>query len=263
MKDTDLAKRESATRKRRRGDPEQRREEHAGVFRDEDGGDGVSLITEDNDADEYELSEDVYSLFFISPWWSRGFFLALATFGLKGALYALIAVEFFQEEESYRDGYAVKVRATQFALLPVAVAIQEDLIKAYTLFGNVRYDVKVKQQHPGATYVKWRLQVALRLADGLYSLLINFAVLLRTKEVLALFLNFAALGFLQSLDDIAFSLAIAGYMTADVEDLAKHVHETSLPKRMNASLAVSFLDTVLFVLTYGALCGVYLVVTAL
>jgi hypothetical protein len=46
--------------------------------------------------------------------------------------------------------------------------------------------------------------------DGLYSLIINFVLLLITDEVLSIFLNFAALGFLQSIDDVAFHLAAHG-----------------------------------------------------
>ena len=80
----------------------------------------------------------------------------------------------------------------------------------YTRVANVRYDRAVLDISPDATEWKFTLAFLLRFVDGLYSLIINFVLLLISDEVLSLFLNFAALAFLQSIDDVAFRLAKEG-----------------------------------------------------
>ena len=104
------------------------------------------------------------------------------------------------------------IRVTQFFLIPVAVAMQEDLMAVYARIANVKYDPDIMLISPYATPTKFALSFLLRFADGLYSLILNFILLLITDEVLSLFLNFAALGFLQSIDDVAFSVVANGYL---------------------------------------------------
>ena len=82
----------------------------------------------------------------------------------------------------------------------------------YARLANVKYDQDIMEISPYATPSKFALSFLLRFADGLYSLILNFILLLITDEVLNLFLNFAALGFLQSIDDVAFSVVANGYL---------------------------------------------------
>lgn len=90
--------------------------------------------------------------------------------------------------------------------------MQEDLMAVYARLANVKYDRSILEISPYATEWKFALSFILRFADGLYSLILNFVLLLITDEVLSLFLNFAALGFLQSIDDVAFSVVANGYL---------------------------------------------------
>lgn len=60
----------------------------------------------------------------------------------------------------------------------------------------------MERQHPGASKRKYHVAMAC-FVDGCYSLLANFVVMLNAKTVLGLFLNFAALHFLQHIDNIA------------------------------------------------------------
>ena len=68
------------------------------------------------------------------------------------------------------------------------------------------------------------------------------------KDVLSLFLNFAALGFLQSIDDVAFGLVANGYMGNRMESRADLVSNTTLPVRVGDGFTNS-LDTILFFAT--------------
>ncbi|KAL3925414.1 MAG: hypothetical protein SGILL_000420 [Bacillariaceae sp.] len=142
--------------------------------------------------------------------WSASFVFAAYMIILKLVLFTFLAVDLHSKSDGAFDDKLPLIRATQFFLIPVAIAMQEDLIHVYTRIANIRYDESVLEISPAATESKFALSFLLRFADGLYSLIINFVLLLITDEVLSLFLNFAALGFLQSIDDVAFHLAAQG-----------------------------------------------------
>jgi len=127
-----------------------------------------------------------------------------------------------------------KVLAAQFLMLPVAVAMQEDLISTYYMIANVKYDHQILTQHPYATKIKFKASILMRGIDGFLSLLVNFIILVKSTEVLSLFLNFAALQFLTHIDDIALKLAADGYLTDRLEDVARDVMDTKLPKKHSA-----------------------------
>jgi len=162
------------------------------------------------DPEEFELGEDVYSLIFVSPVCSGSFFFAAYMVILKLVLFSFLGLDLYNRSAGGFDEKDPTVRATQFFLIPVAIAMQEDLIHVYTRVANIRYSEEVREVCPAATEWKFALSFLLRFVDGLYSLIINFVLLLITDEVLSLFLNFAALGFLQSIDDVAFHLAAQG-----------------------------------------------------
>ena len=63
-----------------------------------------------------------------------------------------------------------------------------------------------------------------RFADGFLFLIMNtYVMLLQTNDVLALFLNFAALVFLQSIDNIALDVCLNGYWTKSLQEAAQDV----------------------------------------
>ena len=162
------------------------------------------------------------------------------------------------DDDSLTSSERPLIRATQFCLMPVAIAIQEDLIYVYTRVANIKYDktLPTKAETKDATEFKFALSFMLRFLDGIYSLIINFTLLLITTEVLGAFLNFAALQFLQSIDDIAFQLAAHGYLGDKMEDLCDVVTRTALPKRVGDSFTNS-LDSVLFFTTYAVMLAVW------
>jgi hypothetical protein len=162
------------------------------------------------EVEEFELGEDVYSLIFVSPVCSISFFFSLYIALLKLTLFTFLALDLYTRSDGAFDNKNALVRGTQFFLIPVAIAMQQDLIHVYTRIANIRYDPSILEISPSATEWKFAFSFLLRFCDGLYSLIINFVVLLITDEVLSIFLNFAALGFLQTIDDVAFNLASQG-----------------------------------------------------
>mgnify|MGYP000198975619 CR=1 FL=1 len=96
------------------------------------------------------------------------------------------------------------VVVAQLFLIPVAIVTQEELITSFFIFSHLKYSPEIKRRHPGAT--KWKYVVAhiARFCDGSMFLFINTVVMLLViEDVLQLFLNFAALMFLQCIDNVA------------------------------------------------------------
>lgn len=209
--------------------------------------------------ERFELGEDVYSLIFFAPFCSFPFLVAAYVIALKLTLFTFLAIDLYVQSEGAFDEKEPLIRATQFFLLPVAIAMQEDLIHVYTRIANIRYDKTIRETSPSATEFKFALSFLLRFSDGLYSLIINFVLLLITDEVLSLFLNFAALGFLQSIDDVAFHLAANGYLGDNLEDICTLVKTASLPRRVGDAFTNS-LDTILFLTTYAVMLGIFIYV---
>jgi len=211
--------------------------------------------------ERFNLGEDVYSLIFISPVCSFSFAFAIYMILLKLILFTFLAIDLHERSSGRFDEKSTLIRATQFFLLPVAIALQEDLIHVYTRIANIRYDPAVQRAAPAATETKFAISFLLRFVDGLYSLIVNFVLMLITDQVLSVFLNFAALGFLQSIDDIAFHLAANGYLGDNMEDFCMIVKTTSLPRRVGDQMT-NALDSLLFMTTFAVMLSIYIYVYA-
>ena len=206
------------------------------------------------DREYVSIPDDAYNLFFISDVCGPAFFFAFYVFALKLALFSLLAIDaIVNGDETSRNGLVV---AAQFLLLPVAVGMQDDLTSTYNLIANVKYCPSIMKRHQGATQWKYRTANACRCIDGGYSLLVNFVVMINASSVQGLFLNFAALHFLQSVDNIALDLAAQGYLGDRLEDKAKDVQELRLPKRREKHWRRA-LDSVLFLVTVSSLFGIW------
>jgi hypothetical protein len=178
---------------------------------------------------------------------------------LKMVLFSFLAYDLWDQSGGTFEAKEPLIRAIQFFLLPVAIAMQEDLIQAYTRIANTRYDKSIIEVSPAATHKKFILSFFLRFLDGFYSLIVNFVLLLITDEVLSLFLNFAALAFLQSIDDVAFHLAANGYVGDYMEDKCAIVKTVDLPKRVGDQFTTS-LDSILFLSTYAIMLTIFIYV---
>lgn len=203
------------------------------------------------DSTEYVfIHDDVYNMFFLSHSCGQAFFYAAYVFSLKIALYTFLALDVIDDgiwKEDAKVAVSPKVLAAQCLMLPVAVAMQEDLIATYYLLANIKYCHTVRLKSPDAR--KWKYNVAniARGIDGFYSLLVNFVVLLKADSILPMFLNFAALMFLQTIDNIALQLAASGFLTERLECVALAVKDCRLPKKHNVYYKA--LDSVFFIST--------------
>lgn len=210
-----------------------------------------------SDQDELvEIHQDVYNMFFLSAWGGQAFYYAAYVWLLKMALFTFLAMDAVNavnvvEVEEEGTTTSPTVLAAQFLMLPVAVAMQEDLTSTFYLVANIKYGGNVRDNNPDASVLKYKIANMLRGIDGCYSLLVNFTVLLSATNALSLFLNFAALQFLTSIDNIALTLAADGYLSERLELVANSVREAKLPQKTNKFYRT--LDSILFLLTLSVM----------
>ena len=120
----------------------------------------------------------------------------------------------------------------------------------------------------GRSRLSFLLSYFLRFIDGLASLAVNFCVMLQTQDVLGVLLNFAALHFLQDIDDIFYVLVEQGFFGEGMEEMTAICKKITWPRRHHndksrVSSIVMQLDTVLFFLTFTAMFAAFLATTIL
>jgi len=188
-------------------------------------------------------------MFFLSRLGGQAFWYGIYIFVLKLTLYVFLAMDALDIEQP--KNVSEQVLVTQFFMLPVAVAMQDDLIATYYLVANIKYTELIQKECPHASNVKFHVANFCRGVDGMFSLFVNFIILMKATEVLSLFLNFAALQFLQTIDNIALRLCADGYLTERLELVANQVMTIQLPNKNNTFLRS--LDSILFMSTFTAL----------
>ena len=143
------------------------------------------------DDDMADIEDDVYNMFFLSDTFSAAFWYALMVWGLKLGLILIIAFDLYKNlniegEQLFPDNSEVptNVRAAQFLLLPVNVAVQEELISTFFIYANLKWGKQILELNPGATKGKYHFANLMRFIDGLAFLFINTTLLLQATEVL-------------------------------------------------------------------------------
>jgi Ca2+-binding EF-hand superfamily protein len=192
------------------------------------GEDGGKLSMADmlglNEDDLHELPDDVYSMMFLAPESSQAFWYAIFVFLLKQSLTTIIAIDLFVNKTfPSSDEVSTSVRVAQFLLLAVNCAVQEELVITFFIYANLKWSRSIMDLNPGATFGKYHASNMARLSDGLSFLLVNTTVMFQQVDVLNMFLCFAALQFLQSLDNVALELARKGTLSEMLQSVAMDV----------------------------------------
>jgi len=203
-------------------------------------------LEEDDMAD---IEDDVYNMFFLSETCSASFWFAIMVFVMKIVLMIIVIGHLFDVEEVPTGSEVpLPVKVAQFILLFVNVSFQEELITTFYIYANLKWSKHILQLNPGASKGKYHCANLMRCIDGLAFLFINTFLLFTATQVLGAFLNFAALGFLSSIDNQALHLARDGYLGDSLETVAGDVLLMKLPKNHNNRLQM--MDTILLVITF-------------
>eukprot|EP00956_Cyclotella_meneghiniana_P010519 scaffold14629_cov72-Cyclotella_meneghiniana.AAC.5 len=214
-----------------------------------------------DDDDMAELCDDVYSMFFLASLFTQSFFYALYVFFLKQSLIIMIAIYLINQGFPANSDVPTMVRATQFLLMPVNFALQEELVVTFYIYSNMYWDKAILDLYPGAVKWKFHLGNLFRFLDGLSFLFINTTLLLQATDILGMFLNFAALQFLQSIDNVALDLAKDGYLSESLEDVANAVALMKLPR--NHSELLQVMDSCCMLVTFVILILAWLLMMLL
>ena len=203
-----------------------------------------------------DIPDDVYSMFFLSRYGGPAFWYAAYVTFLKMALYTFLMIDAI--DQPIPDNVEKKVLAAQFLMLPIAVAIQEDLTAFFFTVANVQYSSEIQKVFKDASCFKFYVANFFRGLDGFFSLLVNVVILLKADTVLGLFLNFAALQFLQTIDNIALHLCLDGYLFERLEQIAYQVTQVKLPRKTNS--VFNMFDSLLFLLSFAGIVVAWAVI---
>ncbi len=117
------------------------------------------------------------------------------------------------------------VTASQYIACLVAVISADDLIQGMILMGKriiSSGNFPVDGELPPISW-KWELSNMMRFVEGLLVIGVSFVFIVQSSTVIDLFLNFAGVTFVGSLDDICFLLAENGLLGQRAKYTAKSV----------------------------------------
>jgi hypothetical protein len=207
---------------------------------------------------KFDLTEDVYALVFVCPVASKCFFVAMLIVALKLTIYGILASGIDIGTRVTTD--RIPTTVVKCFLIPVIVAMQEDLMGSYFFFANGIYCDSTLKVSKHATKNKLFFSYVLRTIDGFLGLYVNYATMLITPDTLGVFLNFAALQFLYSIDDVFYDLIEKGFFGDTMEHWATLCNDMYLARRHGGDhnhkflcFRISHLDTIFTFMT-GGLC---------
>ena len=192
---------------------------------------------EEEDEDLQCLTEDIYSLLYVCPGNSTSYWFATFIFWFQVAIVYLIFEDLtdFHSNNYFQipPGVTVVVSIAQGLSMLLAVAQQDDLLTGMemllALCGGYRY--KTIEQHnvptntTTATTCKYCVAAFGQFLIGLFLFLDSMALAMQSTTVVDLMLNFAALEFVGSIDDLAFAIAARGYVTDELQKATQHVSD--------------------------------------
>ena len=213
---------------------------------------GCDELTEyQKDHQKIYLGENVYSLLVVAPVTTWTFLFSALVVCLKLVILVILSSDIKYENIDYTPRAGLTF--VKFFLIPIALAMQEDLMAAFDVIANGMWCESLVEHSTSATLSKVYFGYFLRGIDGCLSLYVNYGVLLTTNdEIVNVFLNFAALQFIYAIDDIFYELMKLGFFGDQMEHMTMVCGDCSLKRRFGKDdykiwkFNVSQLDTILF-----------------
>jgi hypothetical protein len=208
-----------------------------------------SIIEDDFGEEDYykALPEDTFSLMILGEPFSKQWIYGMIAFGLQTSLLFVIAAEFYvSSKESTPLNVPYKVDPAvlfgQILALLLSLLTQVDLILAISTFMLLGYKKKENwtsliKAPLSSTFSTWVLRIAFPVSceffEGFLVLATTFCIVVQSDSILELFKNFAAMQLVSHIDNVAFWLALNGYIGFDLMVKAKQtrrikVHEDTI-----------------------------------
>jgi len=171
------------------------------------------------------LPEDTFSFLIYSEVISLATFWALYVFSIQITIYVIIGfniIDISNEKNpvGFPPNVETPVRISEALAIAISIITQEDVRKSISLYRD-GFEEDLANAFEGATVAKWSISIVLRASQGLLGLSITFLLIMRSKSVLDLLLNFSAIEFVSKLDDVVFALASEGFLGRVVRKRSK------------------------------------------
>ncbi|CAB9509241.1 expressed unknown protein [Seminavis robusta] len=175
-----------------------------------------SKFLNQDESKEKLLPQDTFSFIIIAETCTIPFIISLTIFVLQLTIFILVLLDLAAQGEpgnifGVPANVSGQLRATQFIAVLVAVLTQGDLRVALTL----ARDGFTKEFHAAFRHTaewKFRLAVVTRAASGTIGLVVVFVLIITSSSVVGLLLDFTAVEFVSSIDELCFFLAKQGFL---------------------------------------------------
>ena len=207
------------------------------------------------------LPEDTFSFLAMSTGWPQTSY-ALVTFLAQVVILTMILLDLIWRVSGIGVPADIEfqVRVAQPVALVIAVWMEADILTTLELLKDQAYSsLKPIDGNAKPSYEWWFFAHFLRLLEGCYTLCISFILVAQSKEVLELFLNFAAVHFVSELDNLAFSIAYKGFLWSGLQTAAKDVKKAEYYTKENAKKTIA--TRVVVVLAILGLYGGWIFIT--
>jgi hypothetical protein len=144
--------------------------------------------------DDFELEEDIFSLWLVSGIKSCSFWYCFAVFFTQVTILVLLNGDVLRDEdrpEWEKDDNITNiplevhwtVSFSQFLALIIAAVSQDDVLKSIDAVISVKYDPILIQEAgvPNVTLFRWRLFNSLRWVEGMMTLLVTLVIVLQVS----------------------------------------------------------------------------------
>ena len=210
---------------------------------------------QDEDYDSYDdedieeehlssLSESSFSYLICSPICSAPFMTALFVFSLETTLFLLIVIKLQTNDPTNPLGFPASVDwtviITQFFALLITVCTQDDVTSALTMIYEGYHGDSMVDAFPLATFWRWLATVGLLMSCGILGLAVTFLLIVTSRDVVELLLNFTAIEFISLLDNGTFLLAQEGFLghaNREMTDTMLHT-QYEIPRHRRKSRAL-------------------------
>lgn len=230
--------------------------------------DGIETATEEKefyDDDEKQkkettgtLTTNVFSLIYISELKGDVFKVSLCFAIFQITMLCLVLADAINPNDadnplSVPINASITVRIAAVMSLSLSVACFWDFMDAVE---KLLQTPPKAEEYPGATPSKYYLAFILQLVVGFLFLILIFILVVQSTSVVGMFLNFAALGFVIEVDDIAFGLAAKGYVGRNMKKECVKVEHFKMPQAKSIILRrfVYLMVTFLLFAFYIVIC---------
>jgi len=183
-----------------------------------------------DEREEKFLPQDTFSFLVVAEMGSFPYMTALVIFALQLTTFVLVLLD-MADNGSPGNVFGVpanvspQLRTTQFIAVLVAVLTQGDLRTAFSLLRD-GYCPGIHEAFEHISSFKFRTSIFARAMSGSTGLVVSFVLVVTAPSVVELLLNFTAIEFVSSIDELCFFLSKQGFLGSRCKTFAMNIART-------------------------------------